>query len=102
MKDLSYKNMFTGKVSHEDALKERIKSSIVNIVMEENSVSEKSFKKVDEIVKDVNEFYDEQMFSISNEMYNQDKRINYIGEFLYDKYYKKNINESVLPFNKFK
>ena len=102
MKDLSYKHMFKGKISHEDALKERVKSDLISIIMEEEGVSEKSFSSVDKIISDVDKFYTEEIFKISNEMYNQGKRTNYIAEFLYDEYYKSNISESIVTFSNFK
>jgi hypothetical protein len=86
MKDLSYNKFFGGKVSHKDALKERIKGFITDIVMDENKVSEKSFEQVDKIIKEVNDSFTKQMFDVSIDMYNNGKRIRYISEFLFDTY----------------
>lgn len=97
MKDLSHKTIFGKEVSHEDELKSRIKSKIVNIIMDEESVSEKSFSKVDDIVNRVNNIFDDSMFKLSEKMYSEGKRINYIAESIYDTYIKNSaISESVI------
>lgn len=89
MKDLSYKKFFGNEiVSHEDALKEKVKSYLIDIITEENNISEKSFKTYDEVIKKVNNNFTKEMFNITNNMYNEGKRLGYISEFLYDNYYK--------------
>ena len=96
MKDLSYTTFFNKeKVSHAKALRERIISSIIQIITEEKGISEKSFTIYDEVMADVNNRFNDDMFNISNDMYNDDKRIKYISEYLYDKFFKEpKINES--------
>jgi hypothetical protein len=105
MKDLSYQNLFGDKkrVNHEDALKERVIGIIVDIIADENKVSEKSFNKYDEIIKTVNNSYSEEMFNISNQMYNEGKRLKYISEYLYDKYFKMNAlkENTIIKFTNF-
>jgi len=102
MKDLSYNHIFNGKISHRDSLKKMVKDHIVNIIMEENSISEKSFSKVDDIIKKVNGFFNGEMLDASEKMYSQNKRINYIAEFLYDTYIKQNsVNETIDSFSEF-
>lgn len=97
MKDLSHKTIFGKEVSHEEELRSRIKSQIVHILMDEESVSEKSFGKVDDIVNRVNSLFDNSMFLICEKMYSEGKRINYIAESIYDMYIKKSaISESVV------
>lgn len=88
MKDLSYKTVFGKNVSHEEELKNRIKGSIINIIMEEEMVSEKSFKKIDEISNRVNTILDENLFLLASKMYAEGKRIKYIAEMLYEGYIK--------------
>ena len=102
MKDLSYKHIFNGQVSHRDALKERVSGSLCDILMQEKEVSEKSFSQVDDIVKIVKDFLTENIFKICEEMYSDNKRINYIAEFLYDNYLKTDkLNESITTFSQF-
>lgn len=105
MKDLSYQNLFGDikKVKHEDALKERVIGNIINIIAEENKVSEKSFEAYDKIIKNVNNNFTNEMFNISNQMYNDGKRLRYISEILYDKYFKttKVEENNVITFTNF-
>lgn len=85
-KDLSYS--FLGKnVSHIDSLTSNIRNSIIEIIREEKGVSEKSFKQYDEIINFVKEKFNEEMKNESIELYNNGKRIDYIAEMLYDKYF---------------
>jgi hypothetical protein len=88
-KDLSYNTIFGKSVSHDQELKNRIISYIVDILMEENGVSEKSYSKVDEIVTNVKNVFTEELFIETQSLYNQNKRLKFIAEILYDKYYTK-------------
>ena len=104
MKNLSYTTFFGNKkVTHEEALKERIIGFIIDIIADENKVSEKSFKQYDEIIKEVNNNFNEEMFNISEKFYNEGKRLRYISEYLYDKYFKINtLQESkIITFRNF-
>ena len=85
-KDLSYS--FLGKnISHIDSLISNVIDSIIEIIREEKGVSEKSFKQYDEIINFVKEKFNEEMKNESIELYNNGKRIDYIAEMLYDKYF---------------
>lgn len=105
MKDLSYQNLWGDKkkISHVDALKERVIGNIIDIIADENKVSEKSFEAYDKIIKNVNDNFSNEMFNLSKQMYNEGKRLSYISEFLYDKYFKLNkIEENkVITFTNF-
>lgn len=97
-KDLSYKSFFGEEVSHMESLKNQIKSNIINIIMYENNISEKDFKKIDNIIVDINE----DILKEADLLYKENKRINYISEILYDKYFKdNNINESIIKYSEF-
>ena len=86
--DLSYKSFFGKEISHKKALEERIKSSIVDIMMNEKGVSEKSFKQVDDIISDVNNIINDDLLNECELLFNDNKRINFIAEIIYDKYIK--------------
>jgi len=87
--NLEYKDFFGKKVSHTEAFKERINSAIIDIIMNERKVSEKSFKEYDNIINEVKqkckECYD--IYKVANDLYNSGKRIPYIAEQLYDTYF---------------
>lgn len=87
-KDLSYKSFFGKEVSHMDSLKNRVINSIIEIIREEKKVSEKSFSDYDAIIKKVKESFSDDMFNESVKLYNQNKRISYIAEMLYDNWFK--------------
>jgi hypothetical protein len=94
MQDLSYKEFFSNKkVSHEDALKERIRGLLANIIADEKNISEKSFKLYDEVINHVKSDFSDKMFAEANMMYNQNKRLKYIAELLYDKYFKDDLTK---------
>lgn len=85
-KDLSY-SFFREEISHIDSLISNVRNSIIEIIREERGVSEKSFKQYDEIINFVKEKFNEEMKNESIELYNKGKRIDYIAEMLYDKYF---------------
>lgn len=88
VRDLSYKSFFGKKVNHLDALKERVISSLVEIIREEKKVSEKSFKEYDEIINFVEDRFNNDMLERSSVLFNKGKRISYISEILYDELFK--------------
>ena len=97
MKDLSYKDYFTKElVPHEVALKNNIKFAVIEIIREENKVSEKSFNLYDQIINFVNENFNDDCFYLVNELYNKNKRVNFIAEYLYDTEFK---NKKILEDN---
>jgi hypothetical protein len=67
MKDLSYTTIFPNKktISHEESLKEKVKSNIVNIIMEENKISEKAFSKFDQVINLVKDKFSEEMLKFA-------------------------------------
>jgi len=86
--DLSYTSFFGEKVTHNEALQSNIRDSILNIIMNENRISEKSFSEIDNQINNIKETFTTEMYSEAFKMYEEGKRINYIGEILYDKYFK--------------
>jgi hypothetical protein len=98
---LGYETIFGKKVSHDDALKEKIENIVIEIIREELSVSEKSFKQYDKIIEFVKNKFDEEyknssyvdMIKVANDYYNSGKRLEFAGEFIYDVYFKNEINK---------
>ncbi len=102
-KDLSYTQIFPIKkvIPHEEALREKIKSGIIHIMMDENKVSEKAFSRVHEIIDLVGSKFTNDMLDFSLKEYQLGKRPEYIAEILYDNHFKNEIlNESKI--SKFK
>lgn len=90
MKDLSYTTIFPNKktISHEESLKEKVKSNIVHIIMEENKISEKAFSKFDQVINLVKDKFSEEMLKFALNEYESGKRLKYISEILYNDYFK--------------
>lgn len=104
MKDLSYKNFFGEKISHEDALLSKISSMLSSIIMEERNISEKSFSKIENIMKEVKELVSknkDEFLSQGNKYLNSNKRLNLLAEEIYDKFLNINSNESLKNFGEF-
>lgn len=87
-KDLSYIDFFGKKIEHNESLRKNIIDSIVNIITEENNISEKSFGEYQKIIDLVKFKFNDDMFKRSLDMYNNGKRINYISEIIYDENFK--------------
>jgi hypothetical protein len=106
MVNLEWKDIF-GKIhTHDETLKKLIIDGMVNIIMSENGVSEKSFEKIDQIYDRVKSNLNQEIFDLANQLLQSGKRKNYVIEFIYDRYNKlfnsKNINESIKKFNDFR
>jgi hypothetical protein len=72
--------------------KDGVKSALLNIIMEEEHISEKAFKLVDEKLKFIKDLFtnNKQIESIINECEAQDKRYKYCAEFIYENVIKNN------------
>ena len=86
--DLSYIDFFGKKVEHNESLRKNIVDSIVNIITEENNISEKSFGEYQKVIDLVKSKFNDDMFKSALDMYNSGKRINYISEIIYDENFK--------------
>lgn len=101
MKDLSYTQIFPQRkfISHEESMKEKLKSKLSHIIMDEKSISEKAFKMVDRVLKLVEKNLTPEMVEIGLKEYASGKRIDYICEILYHDYFEKlssRLNESII------
>jgi hypothetical protein len=107
MKDLSYTRIFPQRklISHEESMKEKLRSKISQIIMDEFGVSEKSFKEVDKILKLVEKNITPELMKLALEEYKSGKRISYVSEILYHDHFKKlcdGLNESkISKFNEY-
>ena len=88
--NMGYKTFLGKDISHENVLKDRIHSLIINIIMEEREISEKSFKLYDEVIEEVKnicetnpEIYDE-----AEQYYKNNRRLQYLAEKIYENYFK--------------
>jgi len=96
--NLSYTNFFGKEITHEHAIKKRIKSLITNIAIEENSISEKDFTKYDNVINLVNDICDqnEEIYLEANIFYNKNKRLQFLAEKVWEEYFKTTmINENI-------
>ncbi len=103
-KDLSYTRIFPRReeISHETAFKERLKSHLVTIIREERSISEKDFKRYRVAMDLVDSTMNDEIIKFANSEYNSGKRIEYVSEIVYDKYFKDiKIDESIKKFSNF-
>ena len=87
-KDLSYIDFFGKKVEHNESLRKNIVDSIVNIITEENNISEKSFGEYQKVIDLVKSKFNDDMLKNALDMYNSGKRISYISEVIYDENFK--------------
>jgi hypothetical protein len=89
--NMGYKDFFGNNVSHEDALKKRLQSLLVDIVAEEWGVSEKSFRRYDEIIENVKNLIenDIEIMKMAEEYYQKGKRLQLLAEQIYDTYHEK-------------
>lgn len=99
--DMSYTDFFGKKVSHEDAAMDSIKNLLIDICMEEQGVSEKSFRQVDEISDKVKLFLSskqDQILSSVNEFCKNGRRLKLLAEELYEEIAdsEKRANESLI------
>jgi hypothetical protein len=92
--NLGYKTIFGKEVSHEEALQKTIRDLIINIIVDERNISEKSFKEYDKVISEVKQLCidNPEIYEKAQEYYEKDKRLKLLAEECYDKYYKKGKN----------
>ena len=83
--NLEWTDIFQNEHTHEDTLKKDIIDGLVHIVMDENKISEKSFSKIDEIVKKVKDKINEEILNDAEKHLQSGKRMMLFYEQLYDK-----------------
>jgi len=92
--NMGYKTIFGKEVSHKEALEKSIRDNIIHIIMEERGISEKAFKTLDEVINEVKQLCKDnsEIYKKSEEYYQKGKRLKFLAEECYDKYYKKGEN----------
>lgn len=106
MVNLEWKDIFGKTHSHDETLKKLVLDGIVNIIMSESGVSEKSFEKIDQISNSVKSNLNKEIYDLAERLLQLGKRENFIIEYIYDKYSNifnsENVNESIKKFNDFR
>lgn len=107
MINLGYKDFFGKEHKHNDVLKKDVLDGIVHIVMEERSISEKSFSQIDEVVDMIKLNLNPEIYNVAEHLLQSGKRKNYIMEYLYDTYKEElcrvaMVVESIKKFSDFK
>jgi hypothetical protein len=65
--------------------KEKVFSSLLHLMMDEQGISEKSFKETDNLIEKLKEFFkDEKVDNVINEFEEEGRRNTYCAEFIYD------------------
>ncbi len=84
---LEYTDFFGKQVSHNEALLSRVKGYLIDILQEENQVSEKDFTRMDEIMKEAKDFVqkDTTIIDEATKYYESNRRLKLLAELLYEK-----------------
>lgn len=71
---------------------EKVRSSLMYIIMEEKQISEKSFDRIDSLINHINEFFknNNKVKDIIKEFEDKKSRNHYCAEFIYDNLIKNN------------
>jgi len=65
--------------------KEKVYSCLLHLMMDDQGISEKDFKSVDNLMDKVKEFFkDEKVTNVINEFEEEGRRDNFCAEFIYD------------------
>jgi predicted metalloendopeptidase len=65
--------------------KEKVFSSLLHLMMDEQSISEKDFKRIDVLMEKLREFFkDNRVNNVINEFEEEERRNSYCAEFIYD------------------
>jgi predicted metalloendopeptidase len=65
--------------------KEKVFSSLLNLMMDDQGISEKDFDSTDRLMNKLREFFkDEKVTNVINEFEEEGRRDNYCAEFIYD------------------
>jgi hypothetical protein len=87
--NMRYKDFFGKEISHNEALQKFFRDTLVNIIVDERGISEKSFSMYDDVINEVKVLCDNNpyIYEMANKFYNQKRRINLLAEQIYDKYF---------------
>jgi hypothetical protein len=84
-------------MNHESSYKDRVACCLTDILTNERGISEKAFSAYDEVMKEVETFYEsnkEELDDLLNLFETNDWRKEYCAEKIYADYFKNEINES--------
>ena len=88
---MGYKTIFGDEISHNEALQERLRRLITNIITEEKGISEKAFGSVDAVMAEVKLVCEKhpEIYEEAQQYYESGKRLKFLAEQIYDKFIKK-------------
>lgn len=86
---MAYTDFFGKSISHENALQKSIRDLIVDVIMEDRKISEKSFKEVDSIINEVKIVCENnpEIYILAQKFYDEHKRLNLLAEQIYQEYF---------------
>ncbi len=88
--NLGYTSFFGKNISHDEAFRKRIEDDVIGIITDENGISEKAFGKYGDVIDMVRNDMTEDMCQEAQEIWKSGKRLRYVGEMMYEKYFKPN------------
>ncbi len=88
--NLCYTSFFGKNISHDEAFRKRIEDDVIGIITDENGISEKAFGKYGDVIDMVRNDMTEDMCQEAQEIWKSGKRLRYVGEMMYEKYFKPN------------
>ena len=88
--NMGYTSFFGKDVTHKNALNDRIRGLLTNIIMEERGISEKAFESYDKVIDEVKHTCDNnlQIYEDANQYYKDKRRLQRLAEICYEKYFK--------------
>ena len=87
---MGYKTIFGDEISHNEALQERLRRLITNIITEEKGISEKAFGDYDSVMIEVQDICDKnpEIYEKAENFYTDKKRLNLLAEEIYEEFFK--------------
>lgn len=84
--EITYEQLGLKSPTYED----NVRNKIVSIIMDENSISEKSFEQIDKIILHVKLVFNKnlEIKDVIKEFENKKERVSYCSEYVYSKYKK--------------
>ncbi len=83
-RNLSYKNIFGQEYTHLESLRDKIVNGVIHIEMDENHISEKSFRELDQLRDRIESIITDKIIEDADQLFQSGKRIRYISEKIWD------------------
>ena len=91
-----YNDKLKELVEKENGAFQKVKSALIEVIMEERAISEKSFNEIKEIEEEIEQHID-RVLDLAEKM--SDKRPSYCAEILYDELFSDNLDEEEVKEN---